>query len=63
MVNNSKSYDFNDEHILEATDRLHVACVYIEEVLMYHPLLNAVPEFKSEIDKTISILSDLYQKV
>lgn len=63
MVNDSKSYDLNDGYILEAADRLHVACVYIDEVLKHHPLLNAVPEFQSEIDKTISILSDLYQKI
>lgn len=63
MVKDSKSNDINDGHILEAVDRLHVACVYIDEVLKHHPLLNAVPEFQSEIDKTISILSDLYQKV
>ena len=63
MVKDSKSYDLNDGHILESTDRLHVACVYIDEVLKHHPLINAVPEFQSEIDKAISILSDLYQKV
>ena len=63
MVKDSKSYDLNDGHILESTDRLHVACVYIDEVLKHHPLINAVPEFQSEIDKAISILSDLYQKI
>ena len=64
MVNNdSKNYELNDGHILEAADRLHVACVYIDEFLRQHPLINSVPEFQNEIDKAIIILSDLYQKI
>ena len=63
MNNDSKDYELNDGHILEAADRLHVACVYIDEFLMKHPLINSVPEFQNEIDKTIIILSDLYQKI
>lgn len=63
MNDDSKNYELNDGHILEAADRLHVACVYIDEFLMQHPLINSVPEFQNEIDKAIIILSDLYQKI
>ena len=56
-------YELNEGHILEATDRLHVACVYIDQILGRHPLLNSVSDFRSEVDKVSEILANLYQKV
>ena len=56
-------YELNDGHILEAMDRLHVVCVYIDQILGKHPLLNSVPDFKSEVDKATEILANLYQKL
>lgn len=55
--------ELNDGHVLEAMDRLHVACVYIDQILGRHPLLNSVPDFKNEVDKAAETLANLYQKL
>ncbi|WP_297809500.1 hypothetical protein [uncultured Methylophaga sp.] len=55
--------ELNDAHIIEAVDRLPVACVYVDEFLGQHPLLNKVPEFTHEIDKVSDVLGALYQKI
>jgi hypothetical protein len=57
------NYKLNDGHILEATDRLYVTQAYIEGVLVNHPLVDAVPEFLSKIDKVQELLAELYQDV
>ena len=56
-------YELNDGHITEAIDRIHVATGYLQAALSEHALLNGVNEFQIEIDKSIEILSDLYQKI
>lgn len=58
-----EEYKLNDGHILEAMDRLHVACVYLDQILGAHPLLNSVSDFKSEIDRAAEILANLYQQL
>jgi|GEM_PF-4128505 len=63
MTANTSINELNDGHITEAIDRLHVACVYIDEFLGQHPLLSSVPEFRNEIDKASDTLAGLYQKV
>ena len=37
MSDKLKVYELNDGHIIEAVDRLHVACVYIDETVGEHP--------------------------
>jgi len=63
MPIDAEIYKLNDGHILEAMDRLHVACVCIDQILGKHPLLNSVSEFKSEVDKAVEALANLYQKL
>lgn len=63
MSDNLDIYDLNDGHVLEAVDRLHVACMYLDEVLGSHPLLCSVPKFKADIDMAIETLAKLYQEV
>lgn len=63
MTRHTITNGLNDAHIIEALDRLHVACVYIDEFLGQHPILNIVPEFINEIEKATDILGGLYQKV
>jgi hypothetical protein len=56
-------YELNDGHILEAIDRIHVATVYLQNALSEHALLESVDVFQAQIDKSIEILSDLYQTI
>lgn len=63
MSVDAEVYELNDGHIVEAMDRLHVACVYIDQILGKHPLLNSVPDFKSEIDKATETLANIFQEL
>lgn len=53
----------NNGHILEALDRLFIANQYLEMSLLGQPLLDAIPEFRADVESAIEILGDLYQKV
>ena len=55
--------ELNNGHIWEAIDRIHVATLYLHTALSEQSLIAGVDEFRDQVDKSIEILAELYQKI
>ncbi|MFQ5584148.1 MAG: hypothetical protein ACE5GL_06920 [Calditrichia bacterium] len=59
----SEQIELNDGHIHEAIDRISVSIDYLQATLAEHPLIASVDKFGWEVQSSIEILANLYQKI
>lgn len=54
--------EFNEGHVMEGCDRLHIITSMIDDHLSEHPAIVKAGA-QDEINEVMTILSDVYQKV
>lgn len=61
-VTQDEDFVWNDGYVLEGMDRCHTIMVMMEELLVNHPSILR-SEQSEEVDKVISDVMDIYQKI